>query len=63
MFGREYSLPFGFAEIAIILDLVTALVGELFAGNIGRTRDRTLALAARDNAGFETIESRTLPSF
>ena len=62
MVGSEDAFPFGFAEIAIVLDLVAALVNEFFASNIRRTRDRTLAFAARDNAGFEAIESRTLPS-
>ena len=56
-------MPFGFAEIAIILDLIAALISELFASNIGGTRDGTLALATRDDAGFEAVESRTLPSF
>jgi hypothetical protein len=59
MIRGENALPFRFAEIAIILDLVGALVDELFAGVVGCTRDGVLALAAGYYAGFKAIKSRT----
>jgi len=55
LLGREDPLPFRLTEMPVILDLIGPLVDQLFTGVVGRSGDRTLAGASRNDTDLETV--------